>query len=226
MTTTRRQKNNFEPISGFPPLMPEDRERFSEEVSKIVGSSDLKVCARFVEAIDEAAGEYLLVERLSEADRRILEAKTLLRLAENAIRTADALDELDRTSASALAWALKGKLDPTPSPHDIKTDAARLRSISSAATALAKSARKRQGGNSLSPVLSTLISKIALSYASSFRRRPSNADGSIFPKLLKAFFRCAKIGRAPEKTALKTVLSGLRFDDLPPLKRGRKSNPK
>src|SRR5258708_39946327 len=103
--------------------MKEGREKFSEEVSKIVKSSDIKVCAQFVEYIDEAAGEYLIVERQSQADRRISGAKTLLRLAKNASLAANALDELDRASASDLAWALKGKLDPPPSPHDIKTDA-------------------------------------------------------------------------------------------------------
>src|SRR5258708_6069596 len=97
--------------------MTDGRKRFSEEVSNIVVGSDIEVCARFVEDIDEAAGLFRILKGQSEADRRISGAKTLLRLAKNANLAANALDELDRASASVLAWASsRGKLDPTPSP--------------------------------------------------------------------------------------------------------------
>jgi hypothetical protein len=226
MKARRRPKDNFEPVVGFlTAITPLEKVKLSKEVSKIVGL-DLKVCARFVDEIDEAAGLYRIQKE--QVERQISGTEWLLPLAKVAGLAANALDSLDRTSASILAqkvWALAGKSGPTPSPMDIKADAARMQNIKLAAEAMAQSVRQRPRGNALSPELSSLISNVATAYASNFVVRPSYAEGP-FSKVVRAIFQLLGTGRPPEKSALKRVFTGLRFSDLPPLRPGRKATRK
>jgi hypothetical protein len=220
MTTANRSMDAFDPVAAFG-LMLDDQRDLSKKVSVIV-QKDSALCDRFVGEINEAVLEYRLHKAESNIARRDSKKKRLLDLAKCANLTAKILDGLDRNTASIIAEKSKGERGAAK----IRADAMRLRSIADAASAMAKSIRKRQGGNALAPELSIFISKIGFAFAAIFRRRPSSATDSIFSKVLKMVVDPAEIGGPPARSALKTSLKELSFEGLPPLKRGRRKKSK
>jgi hypothetical protein len=210
-----------EPIAAFlTGLSHRGMETLRGRVSKIaadLGSSSQQ--DRFIRVVDEAIGEYRLWS--AEAASEHKSAKLVRQIERSANSMSEALEGLDRGTASLLAqkiWlstSVRGPIDV-----ELEADIKRIRVISAAASALPRM-RVKGDGRLKDDVL---IGDIARAYADCFDVAPSYSRSGIFAKLIKEVFQSAKITPVPDESHLKTVLSGIKSWGVEPPRRGRRKS--
>jgi hypothetical protein len=200
-------------VVRFSPLIQTAKACLSHQLAEIT-KSDLKTAAKFVDEIDQVLVEHQLVKQM--VDLEAARKAEIPKLATNANLAANALEKMDGATARVILQSARKIANP-----DIQAEIVALRNISKAAAKYFAGIKNGARGNALSSVTASLISKFAMIYVAVFKIRPSCSEGP-FSKCVRAIFDECKLGRPPEKSALKTVLSGLNFDDLPQLRRGRK----
>jgi hypothetical protein len=201
-------------VAGISPLIPSAKDSLCDQISKIA-QSDLETAKAFVDQIDQALVEHRVIKEM--VDLEAAKMAEIPKLATNANLAANALEKMDGATARVILQAARKRVDT-----DIEAEIANLRSIATAAQRYFNSIVRRPGGNALSPERARLISETAKAYAAIFGTRPSSSDGP-FSKIVRAVYKSSDLGRPPEKSALKRVLTSLQFSALPPLRRGRKA---
>jgi hypothetical protein len=201
-------------VAGVSPLIPSAKDSLCVQISKIT-QSDLETAKTFVDQIDQALVEHRVIREM--VDLEAAKMAEIPKLATNANLAANALEKMDGATAQVILQAARKRVDP-----DIAGEIANLRSVGVAAKKYFDSIIRRPGGNALSHEDASLISNIARAYATVFCIRPSYAEGP-FSKVVRAIYQSADLGRPPEKSALKRVLTSLQFVALPALRRGRKA---
>jgi hypothetical protein len=201
-------------IAGISPLTPSAKDMLRDEIAKLV-QSDNRAVETFVDQVDQALVERCVVKKM--VDLGSAKIDEVPKLATNANLAANALERLDGSTAQVILQAARMSVDT-----DIEAEIASLRSIAKAAQKYYDSVVRRPGGNALPNEDVSLLSEIATAYAAAFNTRPTYSEGP-FSKSVRAIFQTARLGRSPEKSALKTALNGLNFEKFPPLKRGRRA---
>jgi hypothetical protein len=203
-------------LTGLSPQESVELRKRVSEIARAIGDSSQQ--DRFVRIVDEAIGEYRLYTGAVASDQR---GKKLARSVEkSATAPAQALVSLDRVTASLLVQKIwlserRGRIREGISIDFLDDDVKRLRVISAAASALV------EGG--LTVKNDVLVRDIARGYADSFRATPSYSRSGVFAQLIKEAFRSARITPVPDESRLKSVLSGMKFLDVAPPRRGRKA---
>jgi hypothetical protein len=217
MSVDRPRKTIGRALSGF---SSQELLKFRQEVSGI--AQDLGDSASqdsFARAVDEAIGEYRLYEDAAASDQ--IGRKSAQTIEKSAKSLAKALVELDRPTASLLVqklWLSRSRRRAQRAAISVDVldnDVKRLRMISAAAATLVK------GGVTVRT--EALVGDIARGYADCFKATPSYSRSGVFGRLVKEAFRAGKITPVPDESRLKSALSGMKFLDAAPPRRGRKA---